>query len=259
MKIAFFDSGVGGLTIFNKCLNRINAEYIYLADNLNTPYGIKNKELVKKIVLNNIKKLNKFKPDIIVIACNTATSVAINDLRKEYKDKCIIGTEPAVKVAADETVDDNKRILVCATSLTTKEEKLNNLIKNLNIQNRTDFLPLDELVIFAENLDFSSSNVKKYLSEKFSEVEISNYSHIVLGCTHFPLFSNVIKDTLPYDIKIIDSSEGVIKNIKNKISILNIKEDCNKNVTLLLTKEDKEFSHKFSNITKLIKFNEKII
>lgn len=253
MKIAFFDSGVGGLTIFNKCVNQINAEYLYLADNKNTPYGIKNKELVKKLVVNNIEKVIKFNPDIIVIACNTATSVAINELRNKFKEKCIIGTEPAVKVAADENLD--KRILVCATTLTTKEEKLNNLIKKLNIENITDFLPLDELVIFAENLEFNSLNLKTYLSDRFNCVDIINYSHVVLGCTHFPLFHNNIKDVLPESVKIIDSSDGVIKNIKNKIDDLNLKQNSNNNVTLLLTKEDEEFANKFKYITKLGDFN----
>ena len=86
MKIAFFDSGVGGLTIFKEAFKSIKADYIYFADNLNTPYGIKSKETVKKIVIENVKKIINYGADIIVIACNTATSVAINDLRENFKD-----------------------------------------------------------------------------------------------------------------------------------------------------------------------------
>ena len=258
MKILFFDSGVGGLTIFNKCVNEVNADFFYLADNINTPYGIKEKEIVKKIVIENIKKIYQFEPDIIVIACNTATSVAINDLRKIFKEKYIIGTEPAVKVAADSNCI-NKRILVCATTLTTKEEKLNNLIKSLDIENKTDFLPLDKLVEYAEKLEFNSISVEEYLKEKFNVIDLKQYSHIVLGCTHFPLFYDVISKIVPQNIQIIDSSEGVVKNIKRKIKELNLEENKKSNVTLLLTKDESNFTEKFSQITHLQDFSVKII
>ena len=230
MKIAFFDSGVGGLTIFKEAYKYINAEYIYFADNINTPYGIKSKETVKEIVIENVKKIVDCGADIIVIACNTATSAAINDLREMFKDKCIIGTEPAVKVAADKHLND-KKILVCATTLTSKEEKMRNLIDKLDVKDRTSFIPLDELVQFAERLEFNSSDIKEYLKDKFSQIDFKEYSHLVLGCTHFPLFKEVISELIPNNIEILDSANGVVKNIKNSIKKLNLKENIESNVT----------------------------
>lgn len=258
MKIAFFDSGVGGLTIFNKCINKINSEYIYFADNLNTPYGLKDKETIRKIVINNMKKIYEHNPDIVVIACNTATSVAIQDLRKMYGNKCIIGTEPAVKVASDNSIA-NKKILVCATTLTTNEEKLHKLIKSLNIESITDFLPLDKLVEFAEKLEFDSINVNNYLLEKFNSFDLNEYSHIVLGCTHFPLFKNAIQRITPECVQIIDSSDGVVKNVVNKIKELDLEQEQKSNVTLILTNNDNTFAEKFSNITGLKDFEINII
>lgn len=258
MKIAFFDSGVGGLTIFKEAFKSIKADYIYFADNLNTPYGVKSKETVKKIVIENIKKIINYGTDIIVIACNTATSVAINDLRKKFKDKCIIGTEPAVKVAVDKHLND-KKILICATTLTTKEEKMKKLIEKLDVKDSTSFVPLDKLVNFAEKLDFKSFEVKKYLKEKFINIDFNKYSHIVLGCTHFPLFKDVISELLPDNMEIVDSTNGVVNNVKNSIIKLNLKENIESNVTLVLTKEDEEFIQKFFSITEINEFKVEIV
>ena len=86
MKIGFFDSGLGGITVLNEALKEnIKAEYIYLADNKNTPYGIKDKNEVKKYIFQNIEFLVKNGCEIIVIACNTATALCIKELRKKYQ------------------------------------------------------------------------------------------------------------------------------------------------------------------------------
>lgn len=259
MKILFFDSGIGGLTIFNECKKRIKAEYIYVADNLNTPYGTKEKSEVLNLVISCIKKIKKYNSDIIVIACNTATSVAINELREIYKNKCIIGLEPAVKVARD-NLKSNKKILVCATSLTSKEEKLQNLINELGVKEITEFIPLDKLVIFAEQLDFDSNNVKKYLYDKFKNIDKNEYEYLVLGCTHFPLFKDVLNNFFKNtDIKIIDSCKGVVNNIINHSKELNLKQSKESKYTLVLTKNEDDFISKFKKITQINTFVTEIL
>ena len=101
--------GVDARVVLPKHKN-IKADYIYFADNLNNPYGIKTKNEIKNITKNNVRKIIEMGVDIIVIACNTATSVAIEELRGIYKDKYIIGTEPAVKVAADKNIENKSKI-----------------------------------------------------------------------------------------------------------------------------------------------------
>lgn len=191
MKIGFFDSGLGGMTVLKEALKQnINAEIIYLADNKNTPYGVKDKNQVKEYIYNNIMYLVDMGCDIVVVACNTATALCIKDLRKNFSNVCFVGTEPAVKIAADD--NNKKRILVTATTITLKEEKLKNLITNLNITDKADLLPLDRLVTFAE----SGSNkeiVEEYLKETLKKYDFTEYSHIILGCTHFPLFKDVFE------------------------------------------------------------------
>ena len=124
MNIGFFDSGVGGATIFKEAVKDIKANFYYLGDNKNAPYGIKSIEDVKKISLDAVEVLIKKGCKIIVVACNTATSVAIKEMRDIYKDVIFIGTEPAIKLARD--ASNKKKVLVAATSVTIKGEKLLN-------------------------------------------------------------------------------------------------------------------------------------
>lgn len=237
MKIGIFDSGLGGITVFKEILNQnIKAEFYYLADNKNTPYGIKDKSEVKELIEKNIKYLVDTGCQIIVIACNTATALSINLLRKKYPNIIFIGTEPAVKVAAD---DKNKtKILVTATSITLKEEKLSNLISNLKIEDEVELLPLDKLVIFAEKNE-NENKVLEYLKKELSRYDLTKYSHIVLGCTHFPLFKKEFQTIAP-NAKIIDGSVGIAKNLKKKLDILSTHES-QMSISLLLTKRNDEF------------------
>ena len=250
IKIGFFDSGLGGTTIFIEALNRINADYVYFGDNFNAPYGIKEKEEVKKYVFKSIEELIKENCNIIVVACNTATSIAIDDLRNKYPDLCIIGTEPAIKVAVDSK--NFKRALICATTLTIKEKKLNELINKLNIVDNVDMLALDKLVKFIESGNYKNNKeINKYLTEKLSDYDIKKYSHLVLGCTHFPILKDEFIKILGKDIKIIDGSKGIVDNIQRNILNMDkeyFSRDIATNIELILSKESKEFVNKFENI-----------
>lgn len=265
MKVGFYDSGLGGLTIFKEALKSIKVDYMYLGDNKNAPYGVKEKEEVKKYIYDNVDFLIKNGCEVIVVACNTATSIAINDLRNKYSNICIIGTEPAVKKATDS--DNSKRILVCATSITIREGKLKDLITKLKANDIVDMISLDKLVEFAESekVDLLSKEnndvVENYLKEKLSEYKFSDYSHVVLGCTHFPLFKKEFQNIFGENVSIIDGSTGVVRNLKNKINILNIEnenvnlENSISNIQLVITKENKKFVEKFKQITGIKDFD----
>jgi glutamate racemase len=149
----------------------------------------------------------------LVVACNTATSVAIQDLRLKY-DVPIIGMEPAVKPAVEKN-GNSKRVLVTATPLTLKEEKLKNLIAKVDCDHMVDLLPLPGLVEFAERLEFIDSVVIPYLKKELSPFDISQYGTIVLGCTHFPLFRDKFRRLLPQNIDILDGNIGTVKNLKH--------------------------------------------
>lgn len=220
MLIGFFDSGIGGLTVLHESLKKIqNADYIYYADTHNVPYGTKTKEQVRDFVLNAAGFIRELGADVLVVACNTATSVAIEDLRQEF-DIPIIGMEPAVKPAVENHID--KRILVTATELALKEEKLKKLISRLDCGDIVDLLPLTELVTFAENMTFDDPSVRAYLTKQFSRFDTSLFKAVVLGCTHFIYFRKVIKNILGPDIDIIDGNCGTVNRLIKTLEGLNI-------------------------------------
>lgn len=211
--IGVFDSGIGGLTVLRKIIELLpKEEYIYYADTDNVPYGTKPKEEVKKYVKQAVDFLISKNVKAIVIACNTATSIAIKDLRKTYSIP-IIGIEPAAKPAVENR--KNKKVLIMATPTTIREEKLKYLLESLNAKENVDLIAMPKLVEYAEKKEFNSNNVKQYIQEQLIEYKLENYSELVLGCTHFPFFTEVLKEIFPKDTQIIDGSIGVANRLKN--------------------------------------------
>jgi glutamate racemase len=211
MPIAFFDSGIGGLSVLKNAIEKLPSEhYIYYADTKNVPYGTKPKESIVKYIFEAVEFLADKKIKTLVVACNTATSAAINDLRAKF-DFPIIGMEPAVKPAIEK--NRSKRILVTATSFTLRERKLENLIADLDKKNIVDKLPLDKLVGYAENFEFDSPEIRAYLKDSFDKIFIEDYETIVLGCTHFIFFKELIYELLPPHIEIIDGNVGTVNQM----------------------------------------------
>lgn len=211
--IGVFDSGIGGLTVLKKIVEILpNEKYIYYADTDNVPYGTKPKEEVKEYIKNAVEFLISKNVKAIVIACNTATSIAVNELREKYSIP-IIGIEPAVKPAVENR--GNKKVLIMATPTTIKEEKLKYLLESLNAEKYVDLIAMPKLVEFAENKEFESDSVKKYIKEQLKEYNLEDYSELVLGCTHFPFFKKVLTKVFPETTQIIDGSKGVANRLKN--------------------------------------------
>ncbi len=231
MKIGIFDSGIGGITVLHEVLKILpNEEYIYYADTINVPYGPKPKEEVKKYVFHAIDFLVSQKVQAVVIACNTATSVAIEDLRANYSIP-IIGMEPAVKPAVEHNKDSTKRVLVTATALTLKEEKLKNLISKVDSHHIVDLLPLPELVRFAECCIFEEQTVLAYLQKQLAAFELNRYETVVLGCTHFPFYKDVFRKLFPPHVTIIDGASGTARNLYRILNEMDIYSEGNGRVT----------------------------
>lgn len=211
--IGVFDSGIGGLTVLREIIEILpNEKYIYYADTDNVPYGTKQKEEVKKYINKAVDFLISKDVKAIVIACNTATSIAVKELREKYTIP-IIGIEPAVKPAIENR--ENKKVLIMATPTTIKEEKLKYLLESLNAEEFVDLIAMPKLVEFAENKEFESDNVKEYIQEQLKEHNLEDYSELVLGCTHFPFFKNILSKIFPEGTQIIDGSKGVANRLKS--------------------------------------------
>ncbi|SFT27242.1 glutamate racemase [Paenibacillus sp. BC26] len=213
MKLGFFDSGIGGLTVLAEALRLLPAEdYLYMADTTHVPYGTKSKEEVQSFVFEAVEKMVQQGIDALVIACNTATSIAINELRERYSFP-IVGMEPAVKPAVEMNRATGKRVLVLATPLTLQMPKYYALVSRVDQDGIVDSLPLPELVGYCESLQFDRKVMGEYFLAKLAPYDLDRYGIIVLGCTHYPFYTDILRDILPPHIEIVNGNAGTVRRL----------------------------------------------
>lgn len=213
MTIGFFDSGIGGLTVLEESLRRLPAQdYVYMADTLHVPYGTKTKEEVRGYVLQAVETMMGEGIEALVVACNTATSIAVNELRELYPIP-IVGMEPAVKPAVEMNRATGRRVLVFATQLTLAMPKYYALVSRVDEEGIVDSLPLPELVRYCEDLQFDRRVLGDFFRTKLAEYDLDRYGIVVLGCTHYPFYTNILKEILPPHIQIVDGNAGTIRRL----------------------------------------------
>lgn len=213
MTIGFFDSGIGGLTVLAEALRRLPAEnYLYMADTLHLPYGTKSKDDVQSYVLKTAEIMMRENIDALVVACNTATSMAVEELRSLYSIP-IIGMEPAVKPAVEMNRATGRRVLVFATPLTLQQTKYYALVSRVDDQGIVDSLPLPELVDYCEALQFDKFTIGEYFRIKLAPYDLNKYGIVVLGCTHYPFYTAILREILPPHIEIVDGTVGTVKRL----------------------------------------------
>ena len=228
MKIGFFDSGIGGITVLHQAmLSMPNEEFLFYADEDHVPYGLKTKEEIVRFVDQAVRFMVEKEVKAIVIACNTATSVAIGFVRKKYGIP-ILGMEPAVKPAVQR--NSGKRVMVIATPVTVREDKLKNLLDRVDENHQVDLLALPRLVTFAEKGEFESAELKQYLSDEFSRYDLTDYSALVLGCTHFNYFKDSYAEIFPDGVDLIDGSAGTVRHLKDVLKEQNLLENGRQSV-----------------------------
>ena len=222
--IGFLDSGIGGLTVLYEARKHWPvARYLYYADTDHVPYGTKSREEIRRYVMDAVTSLVERGADILVIACNTATSMAVEDLRSRFSLP-IIGMEPAVRPAILRY--PGAKILVCATPATIHGEKLHHLLDIHHADPSTTILvPTPQLVTFAEAGQFSLEIVVPYLQ---SVIPPDKYAACVLGCTHFTLFRDSFTACLGGDTVCIDGNTGTVNrmcDVLMECGFANAKED----------------------------------
>lgn len=215
--IGLFDSGIGGTSIWKE-INQLlpNESTIYLADSKNAPYGQKSKEEIIQLSFKNTEFLLDQNCKLIVVACNTATTNAIKELRDKY-DVPFIGIEPAIKPAA--TNSQTQKIGILATKGT-----LNSELFYKNVEKFQDVTIIEQigynLVTLIENGEMNSPEMTELLQKYLTPMIEQNIDYLVLGCTHYPYLIPQIEKIIPKNIKIIDSGEAVARQTK---AILNEK------------------------------------
>ena len=225
--IGIFDSGVGGTSIWKEVAKMLpNENTIYLADSANAPYGEKSKEEILRLSIKNTEYLLSSGCKIIVVACNTATTNAIDYLRLHY-DVPFIGIEPAIKPAALQT--KTKKVGVLATKGTLSSSLFHNTSKLF-----ADGITVLEqegkgLVELIEAGEIDSPEMRNLLVTFLNPMLEENIDCLVLGCTHYPYLIPVLKEILPSNVNIIDSGEAVARQTKTVLEQNNLLTKVNDN------------------------------
>ena len=212
--IGVFDSGIGGVTVLKDLVEMFpNEDFIYVGDTLNLPYGTKDKGTLKKLVSNVSNYLIKQDVKAIVIACNTAT--ANSSHLKDETDVPVIGViEPTSKYAYDESV--SKNILVLATNVTIESNSYQEALNNIDSKGNYYFCKCSEFVDAIEANIIDTNESHQLVSDKLKEFKDKNIDTIILGCTHFGLFSKEILSVLP-NVKLIPCGLPTSKRLKEML------------------------------------------
>lgn len=215
-KIAVFDSGLGGLSVLKELIKILPEEnFIYFGDTANAPYGVRSADEVRALTFCAYEMLKREGIKAFVIACNTATSVAVRALRERYPDDIIIGVEPALKPAV--LSGEHPTVAVLATPLTLREEKFANLLGRFADCARVVPFACPGLVEYVERGDTSSDELLAFLGELLAPLKTEKLDAVVLGCTHYPIIRDPIRAILGDDALIFDGGEGTARETRRRL------------------------------------------
>ena len=251
--IGMFDSGVGGITVFKELISKLpNEDVIYIGDTASFPYGSKSKQTIIELTKKRIENLIEKDVKLIVIACGTATSQALNEVKKIYNIPIIGIIEPTVKYIKEKNL---KNIGVIATAGTIKSNGWKNAIEseieNCSVQNKACPLlaPMAEEG-WIEN-EIARLTIHEYMKE-FKDIDA-----LILGCTHYPLFKPLILEELGKEVCIINTGEMVSNQIEEYLIKNNMQNEENNVAKYKIYLTDVECN--FLNVAKRLVKNDNII
>ena len=232
-KIGVFDSGLGGLSVLKELRKLLpNEDYIYYADSVNVPYGEKTDEELLELTSKIVDYLINEDCKLIVIACNTATTSCMKQLREKYPNIIFVGTVPAIKVAYDYNY---KNTIILSTPYTTKSKRVQELIHDYKRDDQTLYL------VSGENLAALIEEDAKEEIDKLLEKILGKYrdkvDSIVLGCTHYSLIKDEISKVLPR-IALLDGCRGISEEVKRQLENNNLSGTGTGKLTIINTKSD---------------------
>ena len=212
--IAVFDSGVGGISVLRELVRQMPGErFLYFGDSANAPYGTRPTQQVRELTVAAAEQLLSRGVKALVVACNTATSAAIDCLRQRHPDKIIVGIEPALKLAADQFPQG--RIGIMATPVTLREDRfLQQLGRFPQVQ--SVLLPAPGLVDLIEAGKLDTPETQALLTQILSPY-VGKLDALVLGCTHYPFVKKGIARILGPETLLLDGSEGTAKETRRRL------------------------------------------
>lgn len=213
MKIGIFDSGIGGVTVLLELLKFLpNEQYVYYSDSANNPYGNKSKAEIIALSQRASEYLLEKGCEILVVACNTASAEAADILRQKFPDVPIYAIQPAIKAVYDSEPNPSKPSLALATHATLNSKKFQELCLKYPVEN----LQLIDCNGLAELIEAGDmEGIRNFLANKIGGYK-NAVENIVLGCTHYPLVADEIRQTLGNNIKFFNGAKGLARNIYNQ-------------------------------------------
>ncbi|RSX51554.1 glutamate racemase [Bifidobacterium callimiconis] len=213
--IGVFDSGLGGLSVVRQIRRDLpNESVLYFGDSAHAPYGTREPEQIKGFCFDICDRFIDQGVKAIVVACNTATSAAVNDLRARYTIP-IIGMEPALKVACDRGHGTRQHVIVAATPLTLRERKFERLVQRFDDDHEIFKQPCPDLVRIVESGHLDDHDlVMDTLHGYFDRYDLTGIDSVVLGCTHFVFYRNYFRELLPENTAIIDGNAGTVNHLE---------------------------------------------
>lgn len=210
--IGIFDSGIGGLTVLKEIYKLLpNENLIYLGDTARVPYGIRSPETVIKYSLQCAEFLYKKGIKLLVVACNTSSSISLDILRKKHDIPVIGVIEPGTKTALK--VTKNNKVGVIGTEATIQSKAYPSTIRNLN-PNMVVFSKACPLFVPMVEEGILEGAIADLIIERYlKEIKESGIDTLILGCTHYPLLKKAIKKYMK-DINLVDSAEAVAQDVK---------------------------------------------
>ena len=219
--IGIFDSGIGGLTVVKQLIRMLPHEnLVYFGDTARVPYGTKSENLIKQFALEDAAFLEQFGIKFLVIACNSASSVAVDLLQSSLTIPVTGVIEPGVRAALQATA--NRRIGVIGTTATILSNAYHRKIREVDGKAKVFGQPCPILVPLVEEgwLDdeITRLTVRKYLKPLLAE----SIDTLILGCTHYPVIRDLIQEEAGPAIRLIDSGEETARIVRDHINSLGI-------------------------------------
>jgi len=215
--IGVFDSGFGGLTVLKALLETIpDASYLYFGDTARLPYGSKSVQTVAKYAIEATRYLEQQGASLMVIACNTATALAFDQIERSSKVPVVGVIEPGAQSASE--VTKNRKVVVIGTSATVSSHAYQKALHRRGVEARQKACPL--LVPLVEegwtDHPVTEQVARIYLNEAFGD-GFENADTLVLGCTHYPLLHPVLRKVAPEHVTIVDSAHSTAEAVKKMI------------------------------------------
>ena len=212
--IGVLDSGLGGISVLRELVKLMPGEdFIYYGDSANAPYGTRTPEEVIDLTKKDVEFLLERGAKAIVVACNTATSVAIKELRAAYEEVLpVIGIEPALKPAVK--AKEHSKVVVMATPMTLSQTKFNSMMHIYEDDANIIKMPCPGLVEYIESGVLEGPVLDAYLEKQFAPYDKAEIDAVVLGCTHYPLLRSTLHRLMGDEVTLVNPAYETAVELK---------------------------------------------